>query len=288
MELKKQKNRVFLFDNLKFLLIVLVVVGHFVDGVKGGSHLYKSIFIFIYSFHMPLFLFCSGVFHKNKDVFIRALRYICTGFALKIIFTVMKLLLHGEPSFELLSDGGLPWYMFVLAIYVGITYAFRNVDKRFLLVFSVILACFVGYDDTVGDFLYLSRTIVFYPFYLCGSMISKDTLVKINSKKLLKVFSLCVIAAWIVFCFVKTDSATLLRGLFTGRNPFATKEIFEKWGFLYRLLTYLITTITSFAVFCLVPSCKIPVITNCGSKTLQVYLWHWPGFMVLQKIGLDA
>ena len=288
MELKKQGRRVYLFDNLKFFLILTVVLGHFADTVEGNPETYKSIFIFIYAFHMPLFLFCSGMFHSNKNVFIKALRYISVGFLCKIIFTLSELFLNDVVYFKLLSDNGIPWYMFVLAVYVVITYAFRNIDKRFLLVISILLACFAGYDKSIGDYLYLSRIVVFYPFYLCGQMISKESIIKNGRKKSLKAVSACIIAIWLILCFTQEDTLTLLRPLFTGRNPFSVSEIFEKWGFLYRVLCYIITAVLSFALILLMPDKKIPLITNFGTRTLQVYFWHWPFVLLLKKLGVEA
>lgn len=287
-ELKKQKDRIYLFDNMKFFLILAVVVGHFADAVSKKPGVYKSIFVFIYAFHMPLFLFCSGLFHKNKDVFIRAFRYVSVGFATKIIFTLTSLVLGTKVSFTLLGDSGIPWYMFVLAIYVVITYALRNVDKKYLLVFSILLALFVGYDSTIGDYLYLSRVIVFYPFYLCGQLVSKEDILKLNSNKLLKAVSVVIIAAWLIFCFTQRDIATGLRPLFTGRNSFATSEVFARWGFLFRAACYVITTLVSLAIICLMPNIRLPLITSFGSRTLQVYLWHWPVVRVLQEVGVTA
>ena len=284
----KSANRIYLFDNMKFFLILTVVIGHFADAVTVDSEVYKGIFIFIYAFHMPLFLFCSGLFHSNKNVFIKAFRYISVGFATKIIFSLVNISVGKDVGFALLRDGGIPWYMFVLAFYVVITYAFRNVDKRYLFVFSILLAMFVGYDKSIGDYLYLSRIIVFYPFYLCGQLITKEDILKLNSSKVLKIASVAVIAVWLILCFTKTDSVTVLRPLFTGRNPFATNDLFVKWGFLYRALCYLITFALSVAVVALIPNIKLPVITSFGSRTLQVYLWHWPVLLVLQKIGVEA
>ena len=54
------KGRVSLWDNLKFMAIVLVVVGHFADYLTETSMVSRSIRLFIYAFHMPLFFFVSG------------------------------------------------------------------------------------------------------------------------------------------------------------------------------------------------------------------------------------
>ena len=49
-------NRIALWDNLKFILITLVVAGHFADQLTDYSSIYSSIYLFIYAFHMPLFI----------------------------------------------------------------------------------------------------------------------------------------------------------------------------------------------------------------------------------------
>ena len=65
---KTTEKRIFLFDNVKFLLIVLVVTGHFLLRYVDNYCHYRSLFLFIYSFHMPLFIFISGLFHKNAGI----------------------------------------------------------------------------------------------------------------------------------------------------------------------------------------------------------------------------
>jgi len=51
------ENRIALWDNLKFLLVTCMVIGHFADQFTDVSIIYDSIFLFIYSFHIPLFIF---------------------------------------------------------------------------------------------------------------------------------------------------------------------------------------------------------------------------------------
>lgn len=53
-------ERIYKFDNLKAVLIFLVVFGHFLELVEGHELLY----LVIYSFHMPLFMFLSGYFAR--------------------------------------------------------------------------------------------------------------------------------------------------------------------------------------------------------------------------------
>lgn len=51
-------------DGVKFLLIVLVVVGHCIEPTRYSNVVSGGIYSVIYSFHMPLFVFLSGYFAK--------------------------------------------------------------------------------------------------------------------------------------------------------------------------------------------------------------------------------
>ena len=63
----QQGKRVCIWDNLKCVLIFLVVVGHFVNQFEDESSIMRSISFFIYSFHMPLFIFLSGLLEKRWE-----------------------------------------------------------------------------------------------------------------------------------------------------------------------------------------------------------------------------
>ena len=159
------RERVAIWDNLKFLLIAFVVIGHFTE-----AHLevdfYKSVFLFIYSFHMPLFIFISGLFHNNEKVVKNISKYLALYIIMKIAYFLIKLIFHQKASFSLLEESGIPWFMFALAMFSLLTYLFRTINSKFLLIMAIVIACFAGYDTTIGDQFVLSRIIVFYPFYL--------------------------------------------------------------------------------------------------------------------------
>ncbi|MBE9498737.1 acyltransferase family protein [Streptomyces sp. GKU 257-1] len=53
-------------DNAKFLLIVLVVIGHsWPMGLVEGSRTVKAGYLWISSFHMPAFILLSGYFSRG-------------------------------------------------------------------------------------------------------------------------------------------------------------------------------------------------------------------------------
>lgn len=58
----ENRSRIIAFDILKCFAIFLVVWGHVVQHLRDGEFAEKDVFLFIYSFHMPLFMMISGFF----------------------------------------------------------------------------------------------------------------------------------------------------------------------------------------------------------------------------------
>ena len=161
-------QRLHYFDNVKAVLILLVVVGHVIDiSVVGMHKTAQAAFVFIYSFHMPLFIFLSGLFvdvgrMDVQKVVRRIFYFIVLGYTAKVVYQIVPVLSGGQFSFSLLSDGGIPWYLFAMAAFYTLAFFLRKVNQFIVLAFSILLGLFVGYDSNVGDYLYLSRIAVFF------------------------------------------------------------------------------------------------------------------------------
>lgn len=274
------KERSSFWDNLRFLLIVSVAIGHYIDVYTAHSAAYRGIFLFIYSFHMYLFVFVSGYFYKDSGIARRCLYYVSVGFLLKITIFLFNRALESPAVFSLLSDGGIPWYMFGITGFTLLTYAFRRLNKRYIMVGFIILACFTGYDRSIGDRLYLSRIIVFYPFYLAGHLTNKDAIIRLRSKISIRLFALIFLSAWAALCYLAVDRIYILRHLFTGRNPFDERIL--ACGSLLRLLTYGISSGTAFSIIMLVPMKPIPCISRWGSRSIDIYFWHYPVYLTIE------
>ena len=63
---KVGNKRIAVWDNLKFILIFLVVFGHFMSPFTSNSIDLERMYFFIYIFHMPAFIFVSGLFSKGS------------------------------------------------------------------------------------------------------------------------------------------------------------------------------------------------------------------------------
>ena len=276
-------NRIALWDNLKFILITLVVAGHFADQLTDYSSIYSSIYLFIYAFHMPLFIFISGYFHSDRNTTKKVLFYTSLGFLYKIVsFLIDRLNGDSQYIFNLLADSGLAWFMFVLAIYTFVLFLLKDQNKKFILIGSIILACFAGYDKSIGDFLYLSRAIIFFPFYILGTMMKSCDILEFKRKyPLLKVFALLIFVTWVILCITKVDTLYGLRYMFSGRQPFPDGII--SFGPIVRLACYIISAVLGISLILLTTSKKIKWISDFGKNTINVYFWHLNLFYIFKS-----
>lgn len=284
-------KRLLLFDNAKFALIMLVVVGHFADYYTSDHASMRSLFLFIYSFHMPLFIFISGLFVREIKADSRLnwnkiLSFVAIGFLMKALGGVLTFAVDGWVPFLLLADGGPAWFMFALAAYSIFAWVLQGVRKSYVLMFSVLLALFVGYDSSVGDFLYLSRIIVFFPFFWTGYCLTPGDVTKFVARKQVKVIAACVVVGVLCLCIFFISDIYDMRGFFTGRNPY--ESIGVEHAFLFRFLAYVISAVMCLSVLALTPGKRILFVSEFGPRTLQVYVWHGTALTLLQMMGIQS
>lgn len=189
------KTRIYKYDNVKAFLIFLVVIGHMTTDYVSDSHMVRWITLWIYLFHMPAFIFISGLVHKQYITEERAnlgikgethLRwdkvagfFLC-GYGLKLFLQFTRTLMGQHPLWHTFAEPGIPWYLFVMAEYEMLFYLMRLIDtgsevpgrKRakpwMMITGAFALSAAVGYFPAVGDTFCLSRMINFLPIYMIG------------------------------------------------------------------------------------------------------------------------
>ena len=277
-----QNSRIAFWDNVKFVMILLMVLGHFADIFTADSEKFRSLYLFIYAFHMPVLFFVSGLFFNCRRTPQKVMFYISCGFALKIAFKVVHLCLGQKAVYRILSDVGVPWFVFALAAFQLILYFFREIDKKYLFCFAIVMACFAGYDKTIGDYLYLSRIIIFFPFYLLGTILNPEKIIYWVQKhqKVLTILAAFTILLWLGLCFFRCDQFYIYRHLFTGRNYFSREVI--KYGPFARLFCYVISLLTGAGMLILIPKKQILFLSDFGARTLNVYFWHYLFYFLLE------
>ncbi|MGV8981457.1 acyltransferase family protein [Clostridium sp.] len=275
------EGRIFFWDNLKILLIILVVVGHSVDFYTSTSRMMRDIYIFIYTFHMPLFIFVSGYFSKRvvegKHLSIeKVFSFLILYLLMKFSFFILTKYMFGnsEVDFKFLVESGVPWYLLAMSVWFCFTYILKDIKPVFVIVFSILIGIVVGYYKLVSvkDLFSLSRILVFFPYFIAGYYFKQNHLIKILKCSWLKWVSLISIAILFIIILLYGQEIYLLRGFLTGRNSYLSLNRPLHGGF-YRLMFYGLSTIISLAIIYITPKGKL-FITKFGTRTLQVYFIH--------------
>lgn len=271
-------ERVAKWDNVKFILMIFVVVGHFaMEYARQLEDMWVLSFI-IYTFHMPAFVFVSGLFSKstvNSEKFPlkRIIPFVEMYLFMKITIYVINALTGRNTAFHLFREGGIPWYMLAVAIWYSATWVFKRFDKKYIFAFAFAAGCLIGYDSKVSDFLSLSRVITFYPFFLAGYYMDANRLLEKVDKKKTRIFSAVLLVAFVALIIIFRDDLHVYGTFLTARRPFTKLEPVATYGGALRIGYYLITALVIFAFISVCPTGET-FFTKFGSRTLQVYALH--------------
>lgn len=279
------------WDNIRFFLILAVVIGHFVDYNTSKSELCKTTYLFIYIFHMPLFIFVSGFFSKNtllekKKVFKKAIYYFVLFIIYKLIIFILSFFFNKKiPTFLPFSESGIPWFFLASSIWLILFYFLKEVKPLPLFIVSILVGCLIGYDRTTQDFLCWSRVLVFLPFFAAGYYTSQSKIDNfINRKKKFRFIALFIFIISALLIYENIEYFYKYRGYFTARNPFYIL-INGQYGCLVRCITILISFYFILLIL-LIASRKKTLFSYIGSKTLQIYFWHYPLLYTMLKLKI--
>lgn len=280
-------NRLFVFDNIKFILISLVVTGHFLGAFTDYSNVIRVIWRWIYMFHMPAFLFIGGLFAKRIYTRESGLRvntvayYLLMGILLYSVLWVVRRCYDPNPKYDLINMGSIPWYFFALAAFsasLPIVVKIRG-GARTVIPIAIVLGVIAGFIDGFDDFLVLGRIATFAPFYFAGFFIDANTLAlwggTLRKKRWPLVCALlAAVGLFVALAILPRTLVGAMSALASGHNPYSSSKAFPSYVDAgIRLLDYLIASIMIVSLLVVVPNKKTPF-SELGQRTLQVYFLH--------------
>lgn len=263
----EQKFRNAYLDNVKVVLLFLVVFAHILERFLEVK-LYNSLYVIIYSFHMPLFIFISGYLSKNTD---RCRQNAFSDFFIPyIIFnTIYSIFINKSIIVSIFNPVYIYWYMLCMFFWKLIIKDFVKI-KYYILV-SLLLSLYCGIFDNINWFLGISRTIFFFPYFLLGYWCNNTTLDKLKS--IPKYFTLITfILLSIVIAYMFNTNLISDLSLF-GNDCYSNLGLSIPKGILYRMIQYIISTIMGICLLNLIPNNKSKY-TCYGEKTITIYLLH--------------
>lgn len=274
------KSRNSYWDNVRFFTILSVVIFHFLLELidSNPNKLAQGIYLFVYSFHMHTFLFIAGLFMKSdKTAKLRidkVIYYMLLAYILKFALYLVEAIAGGEPSWQWFSTSNIPWYLIVSAEYLVFVYLIRNISPKIVFPLSVIAALAAGYFSIIGDFLCVSKFIVYFPFFYFGYCLTPQKAEKFIKSKWVRIISIIFFICFGIISLLFTDKVFVLRNFFSSRLSYAACG-FPATGILLRLLSYLISAVMVVGWCALISKKQLTFFSSAGSRTLPVYFLHY-------------
>lgn len=301
------KPRIAVWDNARFLLIVLVVIGHAISTVRTDSQLGFALYAYIYLFHMPAMILLSGMFSRpdSSPKAIRStIQLIVIWLTWEAIWAVIHFAVEGKTPGQnfLVSPAWTLWFLVTLAtMRILLPYIAM---LRWPLLSSIVIALVAGILPAIGTQFSASRTLAFLPFFVAGWMIRDRGW--LDGQWFVRPSRGALLAAWaglgaVALVFVMTPDLREFWRIdkwLTWRDDytwlFAHARIGEwlpdQWGWV--LLGGAAVTAALMAVaaamtlaLLIVTPRRHSVMTVWGSRTLYVYLLHGPVVWVLRETG---
>ena len=267
------KQRIDYIDRMKGMAIFLVVMGHVYGMAFAQSD--DVAYRVISSFHMPLFMFlsglvaCSGVITPfwNLKKLSRKLR----GLVLPLIVFGMCFTMTWVSDFgsglkcflESPNKNGY-WYLMTLAVfYVSLSIYRLNFKQKWYIDVVLAIAIWGGmftlWKNTAQtkDYFCMLNCGNFYPFFILGVMTTKYNLLD-KMHKANGLFSLCIVAYAFLFCV---------------DMPFHALVSLNKHIFLPFCMVYIVVTL--FVGRHGAMSCWENILDFVGKRTLDIYVIHY-------------
>ena len=269
-------ERIALWDNLKFFLIMMVVIGHIIDNYTHDSKFILGLFLFIYSFHMPAFIFVSGIFAKktiHERNVTKALPYLTLFFATTLLYFLYYAIFEKVYIVSFFKMSSLPWFMFTIFVMYLITMVTQKYKPAFILTVSVLLALAAGYSTDDGNLFCWMRIVNFYPFFYLGYLLEPKKVEAVVCKKKVKIAAIVLLSA--IFCLYVRFGNRLdcFRSVLFGSLPYSRLGDYAEIGWLVRLMLYMISFTIIFLLIAAAPARKTTFAVR-GGRTLAIYATH--------------
>lgn len=269
--MEKVKERNLLLDNLKGLLMICVVLGHFCEQYELTHPRLKYIIFFIYLFHMPCFIYISGYFSKKYN-FKKNVKLIYQYVVFGIIYTlIVNRLPNVNVKFEISNAIWSLWYLLSLFYWRTLVHFIKTRKVAFVIIISFVCAIFVGCFKEIGNYFSLARTIGFFPFFLLGYYSDEHTLEKLRriNKGVIIAFLLIVLSS--TYIIVHADLIPLM-------FQWSSRSFYELGinylnGIMYKIIILVLEILCCISLINLIPK-KRTALSRFGENSITIYGFH--------------
>ncbi len=271
-------------ENAKIVAIVLVVVGHFIGPLRSSSAVALALSNFIYWFHMPLFVMLAGWFAGRISASPERLRSTWWKLLLPyLLFETINTGIHASmngvafrPSYDLPSFG--MWFLVSLATWrLAIPWARKN---HLGVAIAVLATLIVGYFDTVGPALSLSRSFFFFPAFLIGATYSSQ-LTDLLKQRHVRIASIAIVCGALGASLLGWEPAA--RAWFLGSAAYSAIDVSPPMAPVWRLIALTTGVVLALSALSIVTT-RPTRLTALGRYTLYAYLLHLPLLRIAKNL----
>lgn len=291
-----QKRRVPLWDNARWIAVTFVVIGHAILKLIGEADVAYTMYLFIYAFHVPVFVAVSGYFAKSGPSGTRQMHRLLTDIVFpyvvfETIWTVLRWVLGGKFVLDYSTASWTLWFLIALLIWrIALPYL---VLLRYPLTISIMISIGAGYISSIDGTFTLARTLGLLPFFVFGwklrQWLVSDTWLQLRAGLVWRwrAAALGLFALLYVLIGLNID---MLRALQVRRfllydESYATFDYSEFWAGGIRLAVMLIAFALIVAFLLLIPRRKT-WFTDFGAATMYIYLLHTFVLYPLREMGM--
>ena len=291
-----QGPRVSLWDNARWIAITLMVVGHAILKLIGESDTAYAAYLFIYAFHVPVFVAVSGYFAKSGPPGTRQLHRLLTDLVFpyvvfETIWTTIRWLLGAPFQLDYSSASWTLWFLLALLVWrILLPYL---VLLRYPLLISIAASIGAGYVDQIDSTFALSRTIGLLPFFVFGWKLRQwlitDRWLELGSATVWRwrAGAIALFAALYAVCAVFIDGLRDLRvrSFLLYDEGYALFGYDQLWAGGIRLGLMLLAFALIVAFLMLIPR-RTVWFTPLGAATMYIYVLHSFVLYPLRETGL--
>lgn len=268
------------FLNLRFLLIICVFIGNAIEPLIQDIDAMHALYVWIFTFHMPLFVFVTGHFAKTNLLGLPGRRLMLQISLQYVIFQSLYSILDvavfkvQNVHHSFFAPYLLLWFLASHLCWRVLLTVMNKWTPRQQLAVSLALGVLVGYLQVDGVWLSLSRTFVYLPFFIAGYHFSFAYLEKFLTP-LARAITMSF--AGVMLVAVVLWGQLIDAGWLYGSMTYGQLGHDEWYAGAYRLALYALQLLAGIAFLSFVPL-RVSRLTDLGRRTLYVFLLH--GFII--------
>lgn len=277
--------------NLRFMLIVCVFIANAIEPLIGTMPELKSLFVWIFTFHMPLFVFVTGYFARsnlNGRAGWTVMKQIGIQYVIfQSLYSLLDVTLFHVPGMKhsFFIPYLLLWFLIGHLIWRAILMLFNRWQVRHPVILAAIIGIAAGFLPIDGAWLGLSRTLVYLPFFAFGYVFRDDAFQRFAASRFRKLAAgLSVGLLIVLLLWPNVLHSEWLMNHMTFRE-LGWLEQSPWYAIGMRLFIYALEIVASVAFLAWVPL-RTGWITGLGRRTLYVFLLHGLIIRLLVVSGL--